>query len=682
MRELMIKHENWKRSEYLPRDWLYKIHWEGQMRDGKYSENLVYFSREGVTCESNKTAVEYMRDSPDYDEQDEIRCKEFAKRRNQETQDVRFKWNDGDHTVPKGWKMRKTGEREYILSPENIQYMSRVVALIDLIRKNSNLEEIEAMREKLVHEGWQTNSYLPRGWFWKMWEGETRKQKLERNLFFVTREGVRIESFKAAIEFMETNDAYDSEDIGKLNQYKKAESVDLRRKTYDWEDGGSTLPRGWMKRKGKGLQQDQERILSPSGEQYRSRFNALLSLVKNGATKSEINEMKSLLIHEGFATSSLLPPGWMFKKLWEGADANGRISSNMYFISDVGELYESVKSSIEYLDSLGGKEQLIENFKLFQSNLCKNSREQREDWIEDETVPPGWKRRFHKASGKEFILGPDGRQYKSRAKALLQLYEDNASTEEINQLHQKLCHEGWEESDYLPDGWLYKLNESKANGKTNRSWKFFSSEGLLFESVKSSLEYMKTNSSYPEQVEDDLRKLLDIRNKGGDISTKWTYDANICPAGWRTKVQQNGERLFKMANGKEFASLLSAFVYMSESKSNHEKLNEVRGFLKHEGWEYDRFLPSGWQIKYLSRDSSLFLDRHGKYFDSIKKAVDFIHDSPDYTAKDLENLSKKLNPGAVNENKKSQAARKPSSKRSSESDLQNQNKKFRNSRGL
>merc|ERR1712025_1554480 len=86
MRELMIKHENWRRSAYLPHNWMYKINWEGQCNNGKWSDNLSYLSREGVTFESNRTAIEYMAASSDYDEEDEQRCKEFSKKRNQETQ--------------------------------------------------------------------------------------------------------------------------------------------------------------------------------------------------------------------------------------------------------------------------------------------------------------------------------------------------------------------------------------------------------------------------------------------------------------------------------------------------------------------------------------------------------------------------------------------------------------------
>ena len=153
MRELMIKHENWQRSEYLPHNWLFKINWEGTTNNGKWSENLCYFSREGITFGSNITAVEYMKESSDYNGEDEDRCKEFSKRRNQETQEVRFQWQEGDHTLPRGWKMRKTGEREFILSPEGIQYMSRVVSVTDMVKRGCREADIEEMRRKLKYEG-------------------------------------------------------------------------------------------------------------------------------------------------------------------------------------------------------------------------------------------------------------------------------------------------------------------------------------------------------------------------------------------------------------------------------------------------------------------------------------------------------------------------------------------------
>ena len=129
-------YEGWTTSEYLPSGWL-----------------CVVFG-------SNITAVEYMKESPDYTELDEARCKEFSKRRNQETQELRFEWQEGDHTLPRGWKIRKTGERENILSPEGVQYLSRVVSLTDMVKRGFRETDIEEMRSKLKYEG-ETTFNLP-----------------------------------------------------------------------------------------------------------------------------------------------------------------------------------------------------------------------------------------------------------------------------------------------------------------------------------------------------------------------------------------------------------------------------------------------------------------------------------------------------------------------------------------
>jgi len=227
------------------------------------------------------------------------------------------------------------------------------------------------MRCKLQYEGWNTNQYLPDGWFWKMWEGETKRQKLDRNLYFVSREGARLESFKTVIEYMEASGVYNEVDIYKIKEYKKAESVDVRRRGYDWEDGGETLPSGWMKRPGVG-QNESERILSPEGEQYRSRFNALQNMVKNRRPQFEIDDMKSLLACEGWESIELLPQGWLFKRIWEGQDTNGRTISNTHYISDEGLLFESVKAAIEYIQSYRTdyNEQHVHRIKEFQNLLC------------------------------------------------------------------------------------------------------------------------------------------------------------------------------------------------------------------------------------------------------------------------------------------------------------------------
>ena len=154
-----------------------------------------------------------------------------------------------DETIPFGWLKRKTKDREYILSPFGKQYMSRVVALTDMLMLGFDLKDIESMRNVLHFEGWTQHELLPKGWFSKAWEGGSRKSKLLRNLYFVTREGARLDSFSAVLEFME-NSNYTEGEKENIREFKKLESS-IRREKYIWEECES-LPPGWKKRKGSG----------------------------------------------------------------------------------------------------------------------------------------------------------------------------------------------------------------------------------------------------------------------------------------------------------------------------------------------------------------------------------------------------------------------------------------------
>ena len=520
----------------------------------------------------------------------------------------------------------------------------------------------------LLITGWKTRpEYLPRGWFWKMWEGETRRQKLDRNLFFVSREGMRLESFKQIIEFMEEkSDTYTQADIEKINLYKKAEGVDLRRKTYEWEEGGETLPPGWMKRSGRTQEgQEQERILSPEGEQFRSRFSALQNLVKQEAPRTEIEQMKALLVHEGFQTSNLLPPKWLYKRISESTDSAGRISTNSAYIADSGELFESVKSAIEYLQSVSppNLEKLLENFKEFQARNSRTTREKREDWQSDDTVPTGWKRRIHE-SGKEFILAPDGKQFQSRCNALLYLYQIKSNQATIIEMKSKMFHEGWKsDSLFFPRGWLTKIGESKQNGRVQRSYKFISREGSIFESHKLAQEFIESSGSYSEEEVENFKKFIKRESNSSKPRVQWEPAEKLAPSGWKTRVMDDGKRLFRMPDGGQFPSLLEALQHMVRGDYDQGQVTALRGYLKSEGWEYDGQIPMGCQIKYVSENRSSFLGRNGEYFDNIAEAVKFMSSSDKYTDGDLKLLKSKVENSASKKRKSGEGLSKPTAKK-------------------
>ena len=455
----------------------------------------------------------------------------------------------------------------------------------------------------------------------------------QKKFSFISNKGLRFDSFKTVIDYMESSDVFDNNDVDKIKHFRKEESVDTRRRGYDWSEC-STLPAGWKKRPGVG-KNDSESILSPEGQQFRSRFNAVQNMVKNGCPLDNIDQMKDMLIHEGWETIDYLPDGWLFKRIWEGTSATGRVVSTIHYMADDGELFESAKSALEHIESnsVDYTSRQVETFKEFQTLIWKTSVFKRGDWFEDETVPTGWKRRVIGASGRESILRPDGKQYMSRITALQAMTEENYEGEIIQSMRSKLCHEGWGQDNCLPEGWLYKMWESTLTGKTLRSYRFLSPEGSVLESVKMAMEFMRQCGTYSRSVIRNCKKFLKKgnRNKNGK-TVYWNTDLDA-PVGWKSRMLE-GRKCYLMPNGKQFPSLFSAFQYMANNDFLLSQINVIRSFLHSEGWNYDNLLPNGWQVKSMGSGSYWYIGRYGEFFENTNKAVDYISSDPEYTEKD------------------------------------------------
>ena len=77
---------------------------------------------------------------PDEFESDAIeKIKEFMTEQSSRTVEERFNWEEGDATLPAGWKMRVSdgeAEMQWFLSPEGFSYRSRYTAVQDMIKRN------------------------------------------------------------------------------------------------------------------------------------------------------------------------------------------------------------------------------------------------------------------------------------------------------------------------------------------------------------------------------------------------------------------------------------------------------------------------------------------------------------------------------------------------------------------
>ena len=84
-----------------------------------------------------------------------------------------------------------------------------------LIRENCDQDEISAMRESLVHEGWERGDFLPEDWMIRKSEGTTNGI-YDVDYWYLSVEGVLFRSTKAVVEFMTESESYTENDINMI----------------------------------------------------------------------------------------------------------------------------------------------------------------------------------------------------------------------------------------------------------------------------------------------------------------------------------------------------------------------------------------------------------------------------------------------------------------------------------
>ena len=70
-----------------------------------------------------------------------------------------------DPTIPPGWSGRGTGSRYIVRSLAGVAFRSRRSAYEDMVISGKYPDaEMEAMRNCLIHEGWEDSIAIPDGW--------------------------------------------------------------------------------------------------------------------------------------------------------------------------------------------------------------------------------------------------------------------------------------------------------------------------------------------------------------------------------------------------------------------------------------------------------------------------------------------------------------------------------------
>ena len=626
--------DGWETNANLPVGWLFR-EVSGKNKSG-ISVAVFLLSNEGVLFKSYKMAIEFMEESNYYNNVDIEKLNMLVNEKTGIRRTELNEWHDDKH-LPEGWKWRLVdGSRgkHFFLSPTGEQFPGKRLVLQHLIREGYHEDDLEAMREFLMEDDWETNILLPAGWLYRETSGRT-KSGIHVSVTMLSVEGCVFKSYKMALDFMKDNNRYDDQDIENMKKLIE-EKTDVRRNTLnDWMEDQS-LPRGWKLRRGAG-KTGKDFFLAPGGKQFGSRKLCLQYMMEQNFPSTEIEEMRKCLLFEGWESSPNLPKKWLFKQT-ENSTASG--ARHRKFLTDKGLEIRSFSKAMEFLvETDGFTEKDFEGIQTFADEKLIERRIKSDDFTKNESVPPGWKTRMSDGkSSKQLFLSPDGQQFISRRVALQHMIQNNFPLKSIESMRNLLKLEGWNYSDDLPDGWLWKetfCQDQAGTKATSVQVNILSVEGELFESYKKALNFMEKSKKYDvEDVENFNDFVSETSSKRRQSMTNWK-EVNSLPCGWKTKI--GGSKQFLISpNGHQFANRRLAMKFMIEENYPANDVNKMRQSLKLENWKENSMLPQDWRYK---RDKSGDIDyvtNRGELLTSDTAVRKLMDADDDYTLDDKE----------------------------------------------
>ena len=126
-------------------------------------------------------------------------------------------------------------------------------------------------------------------------------------------------------------------------------------------------------------------------------------------------------------------------------------------------------------------------------------------WKTNDTMyPSGWM--FGTGTGTfTSFQSPEGIFFKSSAKVLRFLIENNYPESDIVKMRKVMHREGWEEKEALPAGWLFR---KRTNGMRKRRNEFCDAQGRY---LKSGAEVLTYSKYYTQDVIDKLQNFTGVK---------------------------------------------------------------------------------------------------------------------------------------------------------------------------
>ena len=591
-----LKEEGYVPHTLLPKGWLVKE------RISLSQNSIEFITQDLEEVNSIKQAREKLKISSLYDHMDRERFEIYVTETTKEMAIKKHTWVNDD-TLPVGWKMRssdtKVLDKEYFLSPDQDLIPNRRMAYAFMIKQGYCQSDLDRMRISLTvsdchGNSWLENDLLPSGWLYR----ETVDHG--KQTYFLNTEGEELKNIKAAITYLEKEERYSKADMDKMKRFLASKAKMRIALGRDWKTS-HTVPIGWKVRN-RGAK---KWILSPEGQQFRTRKAGLQHMINSSHPVEVIKEMRGFLIHEGWKSFTNLPHGWMFREL---------PGKTVVFLTSSGEEFTSGFKALDYAKTKGGcSEEELLKLKAFNddealqsrrlANTIKAFESHSQGWVEDMTISHRWKTKLSENSrhGKQYFMAPSGEEFSSKLRVLQHMLKKSFPREEIDSVKQTLItSEGWQEDTMLPSGWMFKDSlymDVTGTRISTHTTQILSVEGELFNNYKKALVFMVESQEYHDGNILGLNQLTEkLAKDRREMKTDWK-ETNSLPSGW--KVISDGIRQVFISPGEDsFNSRRECLVYMiSNNNYTVDDVEKMRASLKLDGWLDSGFLPPNWRYK-------------------------------------------------------------------------------------
>ena len=369
-------------------------------------------------------------------------------------------------------------------------------AVCDLVERQQHTLELEAQ------PGWSWEPMLPEGW-----------RKLPSEPTFLSPDGFIFKTKKGMLDFIKMKNGDDS--VGTIQEKKE-------KKVREWLED-STIPKGWRSYStGDGIH-----YLDQHGNTFRGRIEAIKSLQQ---TKEEEDEELIVMISglelDGWKEKMYLPQGWRMRRCNRKENVKtDKIQKKSYRVLYLTKNMEICKNLHEVVAKMKKEGFTEEDIFILKGHAR----------TEDPELPKGWMYKLNLAGYKTYI-NSEGIYFGSLTQVARHMFIKQFPQEELQMAISALSNQGWEKSDYLPQGWMFrKVNYSPGIYYLSDQFTMLSKrsevEELLGAVDSNTVDLFRLN--YETLVGKTMRE---FKNETPHLSVpisymKWEEDSSL-PEGW------------------------------------------------------------------------------------------------------------------------------------------------------